>query len=190
MKLKQDFYLRNDVITIAKELVGKLLITNINGKITSGIITETEAYKAPEDKASHAYNNKRTKRTDTMFQEGGTSYVYLCYGMHNLFNIVTNQKDIPHAVLVRAIKPLEGLETILARRNANKNYSKLTNGPGTLSQALGITVKHDNTILTGNKIWLEDKNIKITHIKATPRIGISYAKEYVNKPWRFVGEID
>src|ERR1017187_7820728 len=120
MKLKREFYLREDVVQIAKELLGKVLFTNIGGKITAGIITETEAYAGITDKASHAYNNRRTPRTETMYAEGGVAYVYLCYGIHHLFNVVTAQKDTPHAVLIRAIKPIEGIPAILKRRNKTK----------------------------------------------------------------------
>ena len=108
-KLKKSFFLRNDVIAISKDLLGKILVTNFNGILTSGKIVETEAYMGPEDKASHAYNGRRTPRTETMFLTGGVSYVYLCYGIHNLFNIVTNKKNIPHAVLIRAIEPFDGI---------------------------------------------------------------------------------
>src|SRR5688572_7863163 len=103
MKLKRDFYTREDVVLVAKELLGKVLCTKWNGKTTSGIITETEAYEGITDRASHAYRGRRTERTEIMYSEGGTAYVYLCYGMHHLFNVVTNKKDIPHAVLIRAV---------------------------------------------------------------------------------------
>src|SRR5882724_8707271 len=139
MKLEKDFYLSEDVVQISKDLLGKYLCTKIEGKLTCGIITETEAYAGEIDKASHAYNNRRTKRTEIMFAEGGVSYVYLCYGIHYLFNVVTNYKNAPHAVLIRAIKPVEGINEMLKRRNIiskqdilkhkNNNYKKLTGGP-------------------------------------------------------------
>src|ERR1700739_2187259 len=125
--LKRSFYLQEDVVLVAKDLLGKGLCTHINGKFTSGIITETEAYAGVFDKASHAFGGKRTPRNENMYARGGTLYVYLCYGIHHLFNVVTNNEDIPHAVLIRAIKPLEGIETILKRRK-QKTLAKNTSG--------------------------------------------------------------
>ena len=135
-KLNKDFYLRTDVVQISKDLLGKYLFTKIDNKITAGIITETEAYAGITDKASHAYNNRRTARTEIMFAKGGISYVYLCYGIHHLFNVVTNVEDVPHAVLIRAVKPIEGIEAILKRRNSKEIHSRISGGPGTVSQAL------------------------------------------------------
>jgi DNA-3-methyladenine glycosylase len=186
-KLPKEFYLREDVIQISKDLLGKYLFTKIDGKLTGGMIVETEAYMAPEDKASHAVNNRRTPRTEIFFQEGGVSYVYLCYGIHYLFNIVTNEKDTPHAVLIRAIEPIEGIETMLSRRRKTKATYDLTAGPGSLSMALGITSKHNGLDLLGKTIWVEDKGIEIIekNIIKSPRVGVSYAQEYASKPWRF-----
>ena len=186
-KLPKEFYLREDVIQISKELLGKFLFTKINGKITGGMIVETEAYMAPEDKASHAYNYRRTNRTETFYKDGGIAYVYLCYGIHNLFNIVTNFKDVPHAILIRAIEPREGIETMLKRRRKTKPTYDLTAGPGSLSLALGITVKHNGLDLAGDMIWVEERDILIPEkeIIKSPRVGVAYAEEYANKPWRF-----
>lgn len=186
-KLKLDFYLRDDVVNISRDLLGKVIYTHFNGKVTSGIITETEAYEGVTDKASHAYNNRRTPRTETMYMQGGIAYVYLCYGIHHLFNVVTNKKDTPHAVLIRAIKPIEGIDIILKRRK-KKSLHKICNGPGTVSQGLSITTKNTNENLLGNKIWLADEGIKIksSKIKITPRIGIDYAEEHALLPYRFV----
>lgn len=186
-KIPTTFYLTNDVIEISKALLGKVLVTNFNGKITSGMIVETEAYRAPEDKASHAYNNKRTKRTETMFSSGGVAYVYLCYGIHHLFNIVTGPLDTPHAVLIRAVQPIDGIEVMLKRRKLQAMKARLTAGPGVLTQALGITIKHDGQSLLSDKIWVEDRDLKIPakKILAAPRVGIAYAKEYAELPWRF-----
>jgi len=179
MKLNKDFYVREDVVSIAKELLGKIICTQINGITSCGIITETEAYAGAKDKASHAYNNRRTKRTETMFLEGGVAYVYLCYGMHHLFNVVTNKKDIPDAVLIRGIHPLEGIEEMKKRRNKSTVDRNFSSGPATLSQALGLQTKHDTTSLLGDTIWLEDRNIRINEkdIIASPRIGVDYAQE-------------
>lgn len=201
MKLEKDFYLREDVVAISKELLGKYLFTKIDGKLTAGIITETEAYAGAIDKASHAYNNRRTNRTEIMFAEGGVSYVYLCYGIHHLFNIVTNFKDQPHAVLIRAIKPAEGLKTILERRkmeNSKVNLEqalngkkKIAGGPGTVSQALGIHTLHSGLDLTKNTIWIEDRNLQVNNkdIVIGPRIGVDYAGEDARLPYRFVARI-
>ncbi len=183
---------------ISKDLLGKYLFTKINGKLTAGIITETEAYAGEIDKASHAYNNRRTNRTEIMFADGGVSYVYLCYGIHHLFNVVTNYKNVPHAVLVRAIKPVTGLKTILERRNIEptkeniklieSGKKKIAGGPGTVTQALGILTKHSGLDLTGNIIWIEDKGIKINKkdIIAGPRIGVDYAGDDAKLPYRFI----
>lgn len=198
MKLQKDFYLREDVAGISKELLGKYLFTKIDGKVTAGVITETEAYAGETDKASHAYSGRRTNRTEIMFAEGGVSYVYLCYGIHHLFNVVTNYRDIPHAVLVRAVKPVEGIKTILERRKLETSQiqieqvksgkKKIAGGPGTVSQALGIQTIHTGLDLTQNKIWIEDKGIlvKPKDIVAGPRIGVDYAGEDAKLPYRFI----
>ena len=187
-KLDRSFYLRNDVVQIAQDLLGKYLFTRINNAITAGIITETEAYAGITDKASHAYGNRRTPRTETMYGMGGISYVYLCYGMHHLFNVVTNEKEIPHAVLIRGIKPIEGIDNILKRRKQKELNNRTANGPGTLSQALGITTSFNRTNLNGKTIWIEDKGIKLNRIQiqVTPRIGIDYAGEDAKLPYRFI----
>lgn len=155
--------------------------------MTGGIITETEAYKGAEDKACHAYQNRRTKRTEVMFNAGGVAYVYLCYGMHHLFNIVTHQEGTPHAILVRALFPTDGIETMLKRRNKTKLDKTLTTGPGSLSQALGIQTKHSGTPLTHPTIWIEDRGLVIEKEKilSSPRVGIDYAEEHALLPWRF-----
>ena len=186
-KLPVDFYQREDVLLISRELLGKVLCTNFHGKLTSGIIVETEAYAGVTDKASHAYGGRRTKRTETMYAKGGYAYVYICYGIHHLFNIVTNKENIPHAVLIRAIQPRDGIEIMLQRRNKKKVDHSLTAGPGSLTRALGITVKDLGTLLMDNLIWLEDQNINYTNqdILATPRVGIQYAGKDAQNPWRF-----
>ncbi len=188
MKLKEEFYLKTDVVALAKALLGKVLVTNFSPKKTTGIITETEAYNGVIDRASHAFNGRRTARNEHMYSAGGTCYVYICYGMHHLFNVVTNSKDIPHAILIRAIKPLEGIETMLARRNKTKPEKTLTGGPGTLSQALGIDKQHSGLNLQGNKIWIEDRSITVKkeNIKITPRIGVESSGEAALLPYRFL----
>jgi DNA-3-methyladenine glycosylase len=201
MKLEKDFYLNENVVQVAKDLLGKYLCTKIDGKVTSGIITETEAYEGEIDRASHAFGNRRTNRTEIMFAEGGVSYVYLCYGIHHLFNVVTNFKDTPHAVLIRAIKPVDGIKTILERRNIKTDdpklflekdvKNKIAGGPGTVSQALGIKTKHTGLDLTGNVIWIEDRGLIIPKksITAGPRVGVDYAGEHAKWPYRFIAKI-
>ena len=185
-KLPADFYQREDVLLISRELLGKVLCTNFHGKLTSGIIVETEAYAGVTDKASHAYGGRRTKRTETMYAKGGSAYVYLCYGIHHLFNIVTNKENIPHAVLIRAIHPQDGIEIMLQRRNKKKVDYTLTGGPGSLSQALGLEVANSGACLMSNIIWLEDKkNYKNQDILASSRVGVQYAGKDANNPWRF-----
>jgi len=191
-KIDKSFYLCDDVVLIAKKLLGKYLYTKIDGDIiTGGIITETEAYAGAKDKASHAYNNRRTKRTEIMFHQGGVSYVYLCYGMYPLFNVVTNKENIPDAILIRAIKPTDGIDTMLKRTNKTKISENFTNGPGKLAKTLGIKCEHSALNLTGNIIWLEDKKIKINknNIIAKTRIGVDYAGKDALLNYRFIIEI-
>ena len=186
-KLLREFYVRPSVVQIAKDLLGKYLLTRLEDTVTGGMIVETEAYAGPEDRASHAYNSRRTSRTEIMFHEGGVAYVYLCYGIHHLFNIVTNVEGIPHAVLIRAIEPTDGVELMLHRRNMKEVSPKLSGGPGTLTQALGIKTTHTQTDLTGEQIWLEDRGFLVPEdeIIAGPRVGVSYAGEDAENPWRF-----
>lgn len=187
-KLNVDFYRREDVLCIARELLGKVLVTNIGGIYTSGMITETEAYAGIGDKGSHAWNGRRTVRNEVMYGEPGTAYIYLCYGIHHLFNVVTNEKDIPHAVLIRGIKPLDGLDAMLKRRGLEKTNDSFGNGPGKISKALGLHTKFNGERLTENKIWIEDHEIPIDkeNIRVTPRIGIEYAGEDALLPYRFL----
>ena len=184
--LKSSYYLNADVVFLAKDLIGKTLCTHINNILTCGIITETEAYAGVNDKASHAYNGKRTNRTETMYSIGGVGYVYLCYGIHRLFNIVTNNKDIPHAILIRAIYPTTGITEMVKRRGA-KLTDYLCVGPGKVSQALGILLVHNSLSLTGEEIWLQDDHIQIKEndIHVGSRIGVDYAGEDAKLPYRF-----
>ncbi|MBK9731394.1 MAG: DNA-3-methyladenine glycosylase [Chitinophagaceae bacterium] len=186
-KLPLSFYLRSNVLRIARELPGKFLVTEIGGVKTSGMITEVEAYEGITDRASHAYNHRRTNRTEVMFAQGGTAYVYLCYGIHHLFNVVTNQLNIPHAILIRAIEPVEGIATMMERRKKLKLDFTLTAGPGAVSQALGISTAYTGSSLLSRSIWLEDRGIKIAPRKiiAGPRIGVEYAGEDSMRPYRF-----
>ena len=188
-KLPMDFYQQEDVLTISKKLLGKILCSKFDSNLTSGIIIETEAYAGETDRASHAYNGRRTRRTEVMYAAGGTAYIYLCYGIHHLFNVVTNRDGIPHAILIRAIEPLEGIDIMLKRRNMKKLLPRLTAGPGILSQALGISIYNSGISLLDNQIWIEDNsnNSPIGDFKiiSSPRVGCEYAEEDANNPWRF-----
>jgi DNA-3-methyladenine glycosylase len=187
MKLSHIYYRDHNVVKLAKDLIGKVLYTHIGGQLTAGIITETEAYKGVIDKASHAFGGRRTSRTEVMYREGGVSYVYLCYGIHYLFNIVTASSDVPHAILIRAIKPYKGIETILKRRNSVTLKKGLCVGPGKVTMALGIDKKHNNLDLCGDIVWVEEENIKLDRKKILvgPRIGVDYAGEDAKLPYRF-----
>jgi len=187
-KLTADYYLQQNVVEVAKDLIGKLLLTKIDNKLTAGIITETEAYAGTGDKASHAYNGRFTQRNKVMYEKGGLAYIYLCYGMHHLFNVVTNKKSVPDAVLIRAVKAVEGLDIISFRRSMNSENKQCCNGPGKVSQALGITTQLNGISLLKDIIWIEDQksDIDISKISATPRIGIDYAEEDALLPYRFV----
>lgn len=186
-QLPLDFYTRNDVLQIARELMGKLLVTNIDGKTTSGRIVEVEAYNGIADKASHAFGDRRTNRTEIMYAEGGVTYVYLCYGIHHLFNVVTNKKDIPHAILIRALEPVTGIETMLSRTKKKKLDFSLTRGPGNLSKALGISTLQNGFRLTEKTIYIADDGLAVARkeIVSSPRIGVDYAGEDALLPYRF-----
>jgi DNA-3-methyladenine glycosylase len=187
-RIAHNFYLRDDVVKISVELLGKVLCTDIDGQITKTVITETEAYAGETDKASHAYGGRRTKRTEPMYGEGGLAYVYLCYGIHHLFNVVTNKADVPHAVLIRAARPQVGIETMLIRRGKQQQDKTLLAGPGSLAKALGITTELTGSSLSDGTVWVEDHNIKVTNseISAGPRVGVDYAEEDAARPYRFI----
>lgn len=187
MKLPVDFYRSKEVTGIARNLLGKYLFTNINGGISGGYIVETEAYNGIIDRASHAFGNRLTNRTKTMYEAGGVAYVYLCYGIHEMFNIVTSVEGEPHAVLIRAIHPTEGIDLMLERRNMTSVKNNLTAGPGSVAKALGISRKMNNLTLHGNEIWVEDRGLAFTdgQIAAVPRVGVAYAKEDALLPYRF-----
>ncbi len=185
-KIDKQFYIREDVVGIARNLIGKYLYTQFDGGITAGIITETEAYEGVTDRASHAFGNRRTNRTEVMFAEGGLAYVYLCYGVHSLFNIVTNKKDTPHAVLIRGILPVEGLEIMRVRSGKSIINMSAGTGPGNVSKLLGIHFSQSGTDLSGNKIWLEDKGLNLEgDIIQGTRIGVQYAGDDALLPYRF-----
>jgi DNA-3-methyladenine glycosylase len=185
-KLPREFYTRPNVLTVARELLGKLLVVPArSGKRVSGTIVELEAYRGPEDRAAHSYGGRRTRRTETMYGIGGTAYVFFVYGMYNQFNVVTNVAEKPHAVLIRALEPVEGIETMRKRRPGQSDHN-LTNGPGKLCIALGIDRTLDSADLTGKRVWIEDApKLLPGQVASGPRIGIDYAKEWVDRPWRF-----
>ncbi|MCC7502236.1 MAG: DNA-3-methyladenine glycosylase [Flavobacteriales bacterium] len=183
-QLPRSFYLAPDVVVLARELLGKVIATTIDGRHTSAIITETEAYAGERDRASHAYGGRRTARTEVMYAQGGTAYVYLCYGIHHLFNVVTNQRDVPHAVLIRAAVPFAGVPIMQDR--LGRDPGGLLKGPGVVSKALGIRTAQSGTDLTTGPIRILDATNKIDlrHVKFGPRIGVDYAGADALLPYR------
>jgi DNA-3-methyladenine glycosylase len=186
-KLPLSFYDRKDVISIARELLGKVVVTNFEGSITSGRIVETEAYVALTDKASHSFGGRRTARNEHMFAAPGTAYVYICYGMHQMFNIVTNEKEIPDAVLVRAVEPLQGIDIMLQRTGKLKVDYTLTKGPGNVGKALGIFKQHSGLHLLDDKIYLvkDDFVLNKSDVGISSRIGVESAGADAVLPYRF-----
>lgn len=189
MLLPQEYYLTEDVVTLARDLLGRHLVTFIDNIKTVGIITETEAYRGPEDRASHAWNNRRTNRTEIMFGPGGHAYIYLCYGIHHMFNVVSGSEGTPHAILIRAIEPHDGVAAMLARRKSVAPRKRWTGGPGTAAQALGL-----HTRMSGARLFDPASLIQIhsgnaqprsEEIQIGPRVGIDYAGEDAALPWRF-----
>ncbi|TKC09344.1 DNA-3-methyladenine glycosylase [Pedobacter frigoris] len=186
-KLPLSFYQNIEVNQLAVQLLGKRLYTCVNGVLTGGIIVETEAYKGVEDKASHAYGGRFTDRTRVMYEQGGLSYVYLCYGIHHLFNVVTAPQGIPHAVLIRGLEPVEGLDVMQERRNMPVLKPNLTAGPGALAKAMGIDRGLNAKDLGGDEIWIEDKGLSFNddEIVSSPRVGVDYAGDHALLPWRY-----
>lgn len=187
--LQASYYLGEDVVGLARDLLGKVLVTHFDGITTSGIITETEAYRGPEDRASHAWKNRRTSRTEVMFSAGGSVYVYLCYGIHHLFNVVTGPVGLPHAVLIRAIQPAVGEEVMLYRRGLSSPRKGWLTGPGTVAQALKINTSHSGLRLDdpNSPLQLFDAGITVpsSQILSSPRVGVQYAGDDALLPWRF-----
>ncbi|SUX46007.1 DNA-3-methyladenine glycosylase [Chryseobacterium indoltheticum] len=187
MKLSAVYYLNPDVEFLAKDLLGKILFTRTDDGITAGIIVETEAYFGTGDQASHAYGGRRTARTEAMYSDGGTAYVYLCYGIHSLLNVVTSAKEDPKCVLIRSIEPFVGLEIMEMRRKMPADHQAISSGPGSLAKSLGIDSSFNKNVLTEERIWIEDRNISYStsQIGIGSRIGIAYAQEHANLPLRF-----
>ena len=187
-KLSLAFYRRTDVVAISRELLGKYLFSRIPGVgLSGGRIVETEAYAGPEDRASHAHGNRRTVRTEIMFHAGGVAYVYLCYGMHALVNVVTGMEGVPHAILIRAVEPTYGIDLMLVRRGREQVDRRLAGGPGMMSQALGIDTRCNGMNLRGGRLWIEDRGGDVADgdIIASPRVGVDYAGADAARPWRF-----
>lgn len=186
-KLPLSFYHRKDVVHIAKELLGKIIVTTFDGNLTSGRIAETEAYVGLTDKASHSFDNRRTARNEHMYGAAGIAYVYICYGMHQMFNIVTNDKDVPDAILVRAVEPMEGIVIMLKRTGKKEPDRTLTRGPGNVCKALGIFKHHSGLKLNSKEIYIMDDDFSITdeNIGTSIRIGCESAGPDGLLPYRF-----
>ncbi|HEY2582700.1 MAG TPA: DNA-3-methyladenine glycosylase [Mucilaginibacter sp.] len=187
MKLPQSYYLNDKVVEISRDLLGKYLFTSIEGLVTGGYIVETEAYNGVIDRASHAFGNRLTPRTKTMYMPGGIAYVYLCYGIHEMFNIVVSVEGNPLAILIRAIQPMDGLDIMLQRRHMTSVKPNLTSGPGSVAKALGISRNINALSLQSDTIWIEDRGLTFPdeRIASVPRIGVSYAAEDALLPYRF-----
>ena len=186
-KLPLSFYNRKDVVSIARELLGKIVVTNFESKITSGRIVETEAYVALIDKASHSFAGRRTTRNEHMYAAPATAYVYICYGMHQMFNIVTNEKEIPDAVLIRALEPLQGIDIMLQRTGKLKADHTLTRGPGNVGKALGISKQHSGLHLLDDEIYLMSDGFALhkNDVGVSSRIGVEGAGADALLPYRF-----
>lgn len=186
-KIPAGFYRRDNVLQVAEELIGKLLVTNWGGELTSGRIVECEAYAGPGDMASHASGGRRTKRNEPMYARGGICYVYLCYGIHHLFNVVTHDKDIPQAVLIRSLEPIDGIPVMLNRTRREKLEPAITKGPGNLCKALGIFTQHSGLSLNGHEIFLAEDGFHYPaeQIMTSPRIGVDYAGVDALLPYRY-----
>ena len=187
MKLPLSFYQRNDAVLVARELLGKHVYTRIDGEVTGGVIVETEAYQGPEDRGSHAFNHRKTPRNEMMFSAGGVVYMYICYGIHDMLNVVTGTDGVSHAVLIRAVEPRVGVELMRERRNVFNEDSRLCRGPGALAKALGLAKAHNGINLLEDTIWIEDKN-EVFHeneIIASARVGMNFEGPYKTIPWRF-----
>lgn len=186
-RLPVEFYRQGDVVSIARHLLGKHVYTFIDRKLTGGIIVETEAYRGPDDRGSHAYENKKTPRNEIMYKAGGLAYMYICYGIHDMLNIVTGAEGLSHAALIRAIEPLEGLDMMRLRRGLFGKDFRLCQGPGSLAKAMGLNKQHNGTDLQGNLLWLTDEGVTYTdeQVVAAPRVGMNFEGPYKTIPWRF-----
>ncbi|MES3018894.1 MAG: DNA-3-methyladenine glycosylase [Bacteroidota bacterium] len=186
-KLPLEFYQQADVVSIARQMLGKHVYSRIDGKLTGGIIVETEAYRGPDDRGSHAYNDKRTPRNEMMYSAGGVAYMYICYGIHDMLNIVTGTEGMSHAALIRAIEPTEGLDIMRLRRGVFDQDRRLCQGPGALAKALGLSKLQNGADLLGNEIWLTDEGRNYTddEIVFAARVGMNFDGPFKTIPWRF-----
>lgn len=186
-KLPLSFYDRTDVVQVAKELLGKIVVTDINDRFTSGRIVETEAYVAHVDKASHAFQGRRTPRNEHMYAAPGTACIYICYGVHHMLNVVTNKEGIPDAVLIRAVEPLEGIDVMMERTGKKTADFSLTRGPGNTGKALGIFRHMSGIYLTDNQIYLCDDGFEVqdSEVGISKRIGVDSAGPDAELPYRF-----
>jgi DNA-3-methyladenine glycosylase len=187
MKLPESFFKSDDVVQLSAKLLGKLLYTYIDGQLAGGIIVETEAYRGPEDRGSHAYNNRRTPRNEIMYAEGGVVYMYICYGIHDMLNIVTGRKGDSHAILIRALEPVVGLDIMRLRRGFDTDDRRLCKGPGALARAMGLNKTHNGLSVSGDEIWIEENTDfkPAEQIVSAPRIGLNIDEPYKSIPWRF-----
>jgi len=185
-KLERNFFSRTDTLRVARDLLGKVLVVpTSDGRRVSGMIVETEAYLGEIDKAAHSFGGRRTARNEVTYAEGGHVYVFFVYGMYYQLNLVTGLADHPHVVLIRAVEPVEGIEVMRGRRGPMKDKN-LTSGPGKLCIAFGITRELNGEDLMGERIWVENhRSLKKSEIANGPRVGIDYAEEFVDEPWRF-----
>ncbi len=192
MRIEHSFYCQDNVISVARSLLGKYLFTQKEGQLAGGVIVEVEAYNGICDRASHAFGGRRTKRNDMMYHEGGVIYMYLCYGIHSLLNIVTNVEGVPDAVLIRGIIPTHGEELMLQRTTKPRLTAGMGIGPGKVSKLLGLTVADNGLSLQSDEVWLEDRHVTVEakHIHAGPRIGVDYAGEDAKLPYRFFVDPD
>jgi DNA-3-methyladenine glycosylase len=186
-KLPLEFFRNGDVVGIARNLLGKTLYCFVDGQLCGGTIIETEAYRGPEDRGSHAYGGKRTPRNETMYGAGGLVYMYICYGIHDMLNIVTGEEGTSHALLIRAIEPTVGIDVMRIRRGIFDKDTRLCQGPGALAKAMGLTKLHNSILITGEQIWIEESEISYSdeQIVAAPRVGMNFDGPYKTIPWRF-----
>ena len=186
MKLEREFYTGKNTAKIARDLLGKLLVVPAeDGRRVSGMIVETEAYLGAGDRAAHSYGGRRTARVEPMYGLGGHAYVFFVYGMYFQFNVVTGPEEHPHAVLIRGLEPVDGVDIMRERRGVRKDRD-LTSGPGKLCIATGIDRSFDGADLTGDRVWLESfRKFRKNDVESGPRVGVDYAGEDALLPLRF-----
>jgi DNA-3-methyladenine glycosylase len=186
MPIKKDFYCRDSLI-VARDLLGKLLVHESPEGVTAGKIVETEAYKGPEDKAAHSFGNKRTPRTETMYGPKGHSYIYLIYGLYYCINVTSGAfEGKPEATLIRALEPVKGIDLMIKRRKQTGQLVNISSGPGRLCIAMGLTKIHNGLDMSQPPLYItEGQSVDLQDITQAPRIGVDYAAEHKDLPWRF-----